>query len=236
MPPLAESGTKVLLVDDDVDLGALLKEYLEGDGLRVALSYTGPDGLARASSGEFSLVVLDIMLPGLGGLDVLRRIRETSNVPVIMLSARGDDADRIVGLEVGADDYLPKPCNARELLARIRSVLRRSLANEAATHELRRGDLCLHPGTRLAFRSGEQVELTSVEFDMLVYLVERAGQVVSRAELAERILDRSWSPSDRGVDVHISRLRRKLGSRPDSIERIQSVRGVGYIYSHTAEE
>ena len=236
IPPLAESVTQVLLVDDDVDLGELLKEYLEPEGFRVTLSYTGLDGVARALSGEFSLVVLDVMLPSLGGLDVLRRIREASNVPVIMLSARGEDADRIVGLELGADDYLPKPCNPRELMARIRSVLRRGPEGAAATRELLRGDLRLHPAARIALRSGERLELTSLEFDMLVHLVDRAGQVVSRGELAERVMNRSRSPSDRGVDVHISRLRRKLGPRPDGIERIQSVRSIGYIYSRTAED
>ena len=233
MLPVTQADAQVLLVDDDVELCELLREYLEAEGgLRVTVSHTGPNGLAKALSGEFSVVILDIMLPDLGGLDVLRRIRDASSVPVIMLSARGDDTDRIVGLEVGADDYLPKPCNSRELLARIRSVLRRGPEAAARTSEVRCGDLSLHLGTRTALRAGARLELTSTEFDMLTCLAERAGQVVSRGEL-NRVLGRSWSPTDRGVDVHVSRLRRKLGPRLDGIERIKSVRGVGYIYSST---
>lgn len=231
MLPSTSSNLRLLLVDDDAELCQLLREYLDPEGFEVTTAHTGPDGLGKALSDDFEAVILDVMLPDLGGLDVLRRIREVSRVPVLMLSARGEDSDRIVGLEIGADDYLPKPCNARELLARIRALLRRGSSASAGAQELRRGDLRLQLGTRTAFRADVPLELTTVEFDLLACLMSRAGEVVSRGELSRRGLSREWSPPDRVVDVHVSRLRRKLGPRPDGRERIRSVRGIGYLYS-----
>ena len=224
----------MLLIDDDRELCDLLREYLGQEGLRTEASHTGSDGVAKALSGEFAVIILDVMLPELGGLEVLRRIRAASNVPVLMLSARGDEADRIVGLEVGADDYVPKPCSARELLARIRALLRRvSARKQQPSRTLRLGDLELHTGTRTVSRAGAPVALTSVEFDLLAWLLGRPATVINRQELAERVLGRKLGPNDRSIDVHISRLRRKLGPLPDGAERIRSVRGVGYLYSYT---
>lgn len=231
MLPPTSSKTRLLLVDDDIELCRLLREYLDPEGFEVTMAHTGPDGLGKALSDEFATVILDVMLPDLGGLDVLRRIREVSRVPILMLSARGEDSDRIVGLEIGADDYLPKPCNARELLARIRALLRRQLPAAAEAQNLRLGDLDLRLGARMTFRAAVPLELTSAEFDLLACLMKRPGEVVSRGELSRRGLGREWSPPDRGVDVHVSHLRRKLGPRPDGRERIRSVRGIGYLYA-----
>ena len=235
--PGSEGGVKVLLVDDDVELCDLLQEYLSPEGFQVTTSHSGPDGVAKALSGDFSLVILDVMLPDLGGLDVLRQIRRTSQMPVLMLTARGDGVDRVVGLELGADDYVPKPCSARELLARMRALLRRRVEAPLPRRPrmVRVGDIELDPGSRTVRQRGEPVVLTSVEFDLLAYLLEQAGQVVRRNELAQQILGRSWSPADRSIDVHVSRLRGKLGQSPDGCERIKSVRGVGYLYSFAHE-
>ena len=230
--PRAPADGKVLLIDDDRELCTLLQEYLSQEGLQVTASHTGPDGVAKALSGEFAVVVLDIMLPGLGGLDVLRRIRMSSGVPVLMLSARSDEADRVVGLEMGADDYVPKPCNARELLARIRALLRRVPGqSQQSLRVVLLGDLELDPGTRTVRRAGAPVALTSAEFDLLAWMLGQPGTVINRQELAESALGRKLAPSDRSVDVHISRLRRKLGPHPNGDERIKSVRGAGYLYT-----
>lgn len=178
------------------------------------------------------------MLPGLNGFEVLRRIRAESKVPVLMLTARGDDVDRIVGLEIGADDYLPKPFNPRELTARIRAILRRAKSDEAApatTAKITVGDVELDSGTRAVVRSGETLELTSVEFDLLDKLLRAAGRIVTREELSQQVLKRSSSPFDRSIDMHISNLRKKLGHRYGQNERIKTVRGVGYIYAQASE-
>jgi two-component system response regulator CpxR len=178
--------------------------------------------------------VLDVMLPGTNGFEVLRRIRAASRVPVLMLTARGDDVDRIVGLEIGADDYLPKPFNPRELVARIRAVLRRAEVEpqfKAEGGRLVVGDIELVPGTRTVLRSGQKVDLTSVEFSILENLVRQAGQVVSREDLVRNALGRSLSAYDRSIDVHVSSLRRKLGQGPGESERIKTIRSVGYLYS-----
>jgi two-component system response regulator CpxR len=182
-------------------------------------------------------VVLDVMLPGLSGFEVLRQIRKESSVPVLMLTARGDEVDRIVGLEIGADDYLPKPFNPRELIARIRAIQRRSErqpqagAETAQRQRITVGDVELDKGTRAVRRGEEQVELTAVEFSLLEVLLEQAGQIVNRAELVKGVLGRSLSPYDRSIDVHISSLRKKLGHTVDDRERIKTVRGIGYLYS-----
>jgi DNA-binding response OmpR family regulator len=222
---------RVLLVDDDVELTALLREYLESEGFDALSAANGEAGLRAAQEGGPDLVVLDVMLPGMNGFDVLRRLRESSTVPVIMLSARGEEVDRIVGLELGADDYLPKPFNPRELSARIRAVLRRSRAEgEQASGLLVVGDVELDPGSRRARRGGEPVNLTGTEFRLLEELLREAGTVVPRETLFREVLGRRAAAFDRSLDVHVSNLRRKLGPLPDGGERIATVRGVGYQY------
>jgi two-component system response regulator CpxR len=226
---------RVLVVDDDVELCDLVKEFLQPEGLQVEAVHNGNRGLERALSGEHALVVLDVMLPGMNGLDVLRKLRASSTVPVLLLTARGQDVDRIVGLELGADDYLPKPFNPRELVARIRAILRRA-RGEAAEKQVpqtsvRVGDVELSPATRTVLRGGEAVDLTAVEFNLLDVLLREAGRVVTRDELAKIALGRLFSPYDRSIDMHISKLRKKLGEDGKGGERIKTVRGVGYIYA-----
>jgi DNA-binding response OmpR family regulator len=225
----------VLIIDDDVALCELVTEYLEPLGFAIETVHRGDAGAERALAGKHSLVVLDVMLPGLNGFEVLRRIRAESNIPVLMLTARGDDVDRIVGLEIGADDYLPKPFNPRELTARIRAILRRVKLDEPSdqpsTKNLRVGDVELDNGTRTVVRGGQNVELTAVEFDLLEKLLRAAGRIVKREELSQQVLGRTSSPFDRSIDMHISNLRKKLGHRSGTTERIKTVRGVGYIYA-----
>jgi two-component system response regulator CpxR len=229
---------QILIIDDDVALCELVTEYLEPLGFQIESIHRGDAGAERALSGKHSLVVLDVMLPGLNGFEVLRRIRAESKIPVLMLTARGDDIDRIVGLEIGADDYLPKPFNPRELTARIRAILRRATPEapieQAPEKRLRVGDVELDSGTRAISRAGENVELTAVEFDLLEKLLRAAGQIVTREELSKQVLGRSSSPFDRSIDMHISNLRKKLGSGVDASERIKTVRGVGYIYAQSS--
>ena len=234
-------GNHILVIDDDTELCELLGEYLGQEGFVVESVNEGAAGLERALSGAHALVVLDVMLPEMNGFDVLRRIRERSKVPVLMLTARGNDVDRIVGLEMGADDYLPKPFNPRELVARIRAVKRRAGSSASASESpdlpecLRVGDVELSPETRVVRRAGEVVELTSVEFSLLEELLRSAGKVVAREELARTALGRKLSPYDRSVDVHMSSLRRKLGHRVGTMERIKNIRGVGYMYVRTSD-
>lgn len=226
---------RVLVVDDDVELCELVKEFLQPEGLQVEAVHNGNRGLERALSGEHALVVLDVMLPGMNGLDVLRKLRASSTVPVLLLTARGQDVDRIVGLELGADDYLPKPFNPRELVARIRAILRRTRGEapekQAPQSSVRVGDVELNPATRTVLRGGEAVDLTAVEFNLLDVLLREAGRVVTRDELAKIALGRLFSPYDRSIDMHISKLRKKLGEDGKGGERIKTVRGVGYIYA-----
>lgn len=229
---------RILVIDDDVELCGLLTDYLTPEGLQVEAVHDGVQGAERAVSGEHALVVLDVMLPGISGFDVLRRIRAGSKVPVLMLTARGDDVDRIVGLEMGADDYLPKPFNPRELVARIRAIQRRveprmerETGTGKAVERLVVGDVQLDPGARAVLQRGHPVDLTSVEFALLEVLLRASGQVVSREDLAKEVLGRRLSPYDRSIDVHISSLRRKLGHRLGDTERIKTVRGVGYLYT-----
>jgi DNA-binding response OmpR family regulator len=230
--PTEMATERVLIVDDDADLSQLVAQFLEPEGFQVEAEHDGARGLERALSGEYALIVLDIMLPEMGGLEVLRNLRQKSSVPVLILTARGDDVDRIVGLEIGADDYLPKPFNPRELLARIRAILRRSRETGArdADDKLRVGDVELDPGTRSVKRAGTKIELTAVEFNLLEQLMRSAGRVVEREELAQAVLGRKLSAIDRSLDVHVSNLRRKLGERSDGEERIKTIRAVGYIY------
>jgi two-component system response regulator CpxR len=232
---------RVLIVDDDFELCNLVSEYLAPEGFRVESVHDGENGLQRALGGNYLLVVLDVMLPGMSGFDVLRRIRATSRVPVLLLTARGEDVDRIVGLEIGADDYLPKPFNPRELLARIRAVLRRTSADPkgigaARTPEiLRIGDIELDPATRTVKHAGEPVDLTSVEFNLLEVLLREAGRVVTREELVSAVLSRKFSPFDRSIDMHVSKVRKKLGDGDGDAEHIKTVRGVGYIFARPRE-
>jgi two-component system response regulator CpxR len=221
--------TRVLVVDDDAELCELLREFLVGEGFAVEAVGDGERGAAAALEGSADLVVLDVMLPGLSGFDVLRRIRAHSPVPVIMLTARGEDVDRIVGLELGADDYLAKPFNPRELAARIRAVLRRGVAGAAPT-VVTVGDLELDAGARRVRRAGESIELTGTEFSLLERLVRAAGTVVRRDALFRDVLGRRAVAYDRSLDVHLSNLRRKLGPSPGGGERIATVRGVGFQY------
>src|SRR6266851_4020921 len=230
---------QILIIDDDVALCELVTEYLEPHGFQIKSVHRGDTGAEAALSADFAIVVLDVMLPGLNGFEVLRRLRAESRVPVLMLTARGDDVDRIVGLEIGADDYLPKPFNPRELVARIRAILRRAKADDdhdearvhAAARALTVGDVKLDTGTRVVTRASETVELTAVEFDLLEKLLRAAGRIITREELSKDVLGRSTSPFDRSIDMHISNLRKKLGHQLGDVERIKTVRGVGYIYA-----
>ncbi len=229
----------VLVVDDDVELCALVKEYLEPEEFQVEAVHSGNQGLERALAGGYAIVVLDIMLPAMNGLDVLRKLRSQSSIPVLLLTARSQDVDRIVGLELGADDYLPKPFNPRELVARIHAVLRRSKAALAEPKELpaviKVGQVELNTGTRAVRRAGKAVELTAVEFNLLEILLREAGHVVSREQLAKAALGRLFSPFDRSIDMHISKLRKKLGESRNGGEQIKTIRGIGYIYSLPAK-
>jgi len=233
--------SRILVVDDDLDLCELLEKYLLREGFEIEMVHSGDRGCERALSGEHSLVVLDVMLPTVNGFEALSEIRKKSRVPVLMLTARGDDVDRIVGLEMGADDYLPKPFNPRELIARIRAILRRTKMDGsesgrlAAPEQLTVGDVELDKGTRVVTRAGEQLALTTVEFDLLEALLRAAGHVVTREELVKAILGRNFSPFDRSIDTHVSNLRKKLGHTRDGVERIKTIRGVGYIYASAGE-
>jgi DNA-binding response OmpR family regulator len=220
----------VLLVDDDVELCSSLKRLLGMDGFNVKAVHDGESGVLHALEGQYEIVILDVMLPGGDGRKVLRRIRLTSEVPVIMLTARGDEADRIAGLERGADDYLPKPFNPRELVARMRAVLRRK---SGSVHQeiFKLGDLQIDCGKRRVLRNGDDVALTGAEFDILLLLVRSAGKVLAREEIAEAALGRPIGAFDRSIDNHISNLRKKLGAHAGDVERIQNVRGAGYVYT-----
>ena len=224
---------RILVIDDDAELCSLVSEYLRPEGFQVDAAHDGTSGLTRALSGDHLLVVLDVMLPAMNGFDVLRKIRNESRIPVLLLTARGEDVDRIVGLEIGADDYLPKPFNPRELVARIRAILRRSRAKsgEAPIPDvIRVGDVELDPATRTVRHRGKPVDLTSVEFGLLQVLLREAGRVVSRESLVDEVLGRRFSPFDRSIDMHVSKVRKKLGD-PDAGDHIKTVRGAGYIFA-----
>ncbi|HWG50308.1 MAG TPA: response regulator transcription factor, partial [Candidatus Acidoferrales bacterium] len=198
----------------------------------------GNRGLERALSGEHALVVLDVMLPGMNGLDVLRKLRATSSVPVLLLTARGQDVDRIVGLELGADDYLPKPFNPRELVARLRAILRRTTSAGAGSpaQPVHVADVELHPESRSISCSGKPVTLTGAEFDLLYTFLRNPGKIISREDLTQAALGRPMSPMDRSIDVHVSNLRRKLGPYNGDQERIKAIRGSGYVYLMPGEQ
>jgi two-component system response regulator CpxR len=225
---------KVLIIDDDEELCELVSEFLTHEGFETTCVHDGAAGLENALSGNFDLAILDVMLPKMNGFEVLGSLRERSNLPVLMLTARGDDVDRIGGLEIGADDYLPKPFNPRELVARLRAILRRigSEDEQAPAEKISIDDLELSRTARTAVRAGEDLALTSVEFELLAVLLQNAGSIVRKEDLSEAVLERRLSPYDRSLDMHISNLRKKLGPRKDDSERIKTIRSVGYIYTN----
>jgi two-component system response regulator CpxR len=222
--------SKVLLVDDDVELVEMLKEYLAQEGFDVTTVHDGEAGVSEALSGQYAIAVLDVMMPRMGGVEALRRIRLKSTMPVIMLTARGDDTDRIVGLELGADDYVPKPCTPRELTARIRAILRRTQGAQAENEPvlLTVGALSLWPGQRRVEWAAETLDLTSTEFNLLEVLAREAGRTVSKNTLSEQGLGRPLARFDRSIDVHLSSIRHKLGTLADGRSCIQTVYRLGY--------
>lgn len=226
---------RILIADDDTELCELLAEFLRQEGFGVSLAHDGRQALATALEAPPDAMVLDIMMPAMNGIEVLKALRQTSNLPVIMLTARGDDFDRILGLELGADDYLPKPCNPRELVARIRAVLRRAQGQPAA-NLIRVGDLELDTGTRETRLAGRRLELTSTEFSVLSLLLQNAGTTVAKRDLYRAALGREPVRYDRSIDMHVSNLRRKLGPAADGDTRIETVRGIGYQYCVAARE
>ncbi|MHB8428783.1 MAG: response regulator [Acidiferrobacterales bacterium] len=227
---------QILLADDDIELGEMLTQYLGAEGFAVDAAHDGETALAMARTGHYDLVILDVMMPRLGGFDVLRELRQRSLVPVLMLTARGEDVDSIVGLELGADDYLAKPCNPRVLVARVRAILRRTAgantagADAPAPEVLALGDVEMQTGTRRVYCCGLLIPLTSTEYSVLEVLLRSAGHVVSKSHLSEHALGRELTPYDRSLDMHVSSLRRKLGPLRGQDERIKTVRGVGYQY------
>jgi two-component system OmpR family response regulator/two-component system response regulator CpxR len=222
---------KVLLVDDDVELVDLLRDYLEREGFQVAVAYDGKTGVAAALSGAFGIAVLDVMMPVMSGIQVLTQIRAGSSMPVIMLTARGDETDRIVGLELGADDYVPKPCTPRELTARIRAILKRSGTTEAGamtTDPIVAGTLTIWPAQRRAQRAGKTIDLTSTEFNLVEMLARSAGRPVTKSDLSQEALGRPLTRFDRSIEVHMSSIRHKLGKLADGRSLIQTVIRKGY--------
>lgn len=232
-PPAAAGGAhRILVIDDDRKLCRLIRDYLEPMGYAVEAVHTGPEGVERATAGTWHAVILDLMLPGLDGFEVLKRIRARSDVPVLMLTARGDEADRIVGLEIGADDYLPKTFSTRELLARLRAVTRRAGRQGGSgdqPEELVVGPLRITPDTRTAVLGDQVLSLTPVEFDLLAALARGRGRVKTREVLLEEIRERNYDVFDRSIDVHVSALRKKLGDDPRNPRFIRTYRGAGYM-------
>lgn len=226
------TGPSILLIDDDVELCELMTEFFTRRGLRLETAYDGPRGLARSIHGNHDLLLIDVMLPGLDGFEFLRQLRRRSSVPVIMLTARTAQVDKVKGLDAGADDYLHKPFGPEELLARIRAVLRRAKPCTPVSEILEVNGARLLPGSREAFIDGVPLELTAIEFDLLDFLIRSAGRIVSRSELSTALYQRPASPFDRSIDMHISHLRKKLGGQGGLI---QTVRGVGYLFQSPQE-
>ncbi len=232
-PAALQGKTRVLVIDDDRKLCRLIRDYLEPMGYEVSAAHSGTEGVERALGAAWDAVILDVMLPGLDGFEALKQIRRTSDVPVLMLTARGEEADRIVGLEMGADDYLPKTFSTRELLARLRAVVRRSRSArpiQAEEQEIVLGLLRIHPGARVAVLCDQPLGLTPVEFDLLLCLARAQGRVKTRQALLDEIRDRDYEVFDRSVDVHISALRKKLGDDPKTPRFIRTVRSAGYMW------
>jgi len=224
---------RILLIDDDVGLSELLTQLLEMEGFVVSQAHDGQAGLALALHSDFDLILLDVMLPQLGGFEVLKGIRKRKQTPVLMLTARGDEIDRVIGLEIGADDYLPKPFNDRELIARIRAILRRANTTgqgSVATDSVTLGDLCLDPTRQEAFCNDQLIILTSTEFSLLLNLLSCAGELVTKETLSENVLGKKLMPFDRSLDMHLSNLRKKLPERTDGRARVKTLRGKGYIW------
>ncbi len=222
---------KILLVDDDLELGTMLSEYLTAEGFNASLVLTGKAGVDGALSGEYVAMILDIMLPDMSGIDVLREVRKKSRLPIIMLTAKGDNIDRVIGLEMGADDYVPKPCYPRELVARLSAVLRRFEEQPEAVDKvsvLSFNELTLNPSTRSSAWQGKAFDLTASEFNLLELLLRSPERVVSKDELSEKGLGRPREAYDRSVDVHISNIRQKLGALTDNRLSIETVRSIGY--------
>ncbi len=232
--------TSVLIVDDDRELAQMLTEYLTAEGFVATVAHDGSTALNKLATNKYELVILDVMLPSLNGFDVLRNLRQTLSVPVIMLTAHGTDVDRIVGLELGADDYLAKPFNPRELVARIRAVLRRCSSRDSTSGSpappVSVGQLRLDPATFGVTLEGKQIRLTGTEFRVLEMLMRTPGQVQSRDLLTERVLGRKLTPYDRSIDTHVSNLRRKLGLGVPGLPEIRSIRGTGYVLTAQGEE
>lgn len=229
-----ESPARILVVDDDLKLCRLIRDYLESMGYQVFVAHNGREGLEIALNEQFSALILDVMLPGMNGFDVLRNLRATSNVPVLMLTGRGEEPDRIVGLELGADDYLPKTFSTRELLARLRAVIRRSQVtpetrSDAGPIAVTVGNLSVDQSARVAHLDGTPLQLTAIEFDLLLSLAKAPGRVKTREQLLLEVADRNFDVFDRSVDVHISSIRKKLGDDPKSPRFILTIRSAGYM-------
>lgn len=220
---------KILLIDDDREMCELLGEYLESEGFTVESVHDGQTGTTRALAGDWDAIILDVMMPGMSGFDVLKHIKPSVSAPVLMLTARGEDTDTVVGLELGADEYVAKPCSPRVLVARLRALLRRTV--DKVDDKFRVGDLELDPGSRSVSVGGEPVELTGAEFNLLQLLVSNAGKVVSKEVLASEGLGRPLTAYDRRIETHMAQIRRKLGPLPDGGQRIHTVRGTGYQYA-----
>ncbi|MFZ0928283.1 MAG: response regulator transcription factor [Syntrophobacteraceae bacterium] len=230
---------RLLVIDDDMGFCEMMADYLKPEGFEVISIYNGMDALKQvltAAKDEYDLILLDITLPGMNGFEILQRIRSRQNTPVIMLTGRTQSIDSIVGLEIGADDFLLKPCNPRELLARVRAILRRTTNNlneevRPASERITLGDIELDGGSRIVRRNGEELQLTSIEFSFLEILLRTAGYIVTREQLAQSALGRNLGAYDRSVDMHVSHLRKKLGHKYRGIDRIKTIRGVGFVYT-----
>lgn len=224
-------NNQVLIIDDDTELTELLIEYLEQEGFKLTCVHDGETGIKKALNQPFDAIILDVMLPKLNGFEVLRGIREHANTPVLMLTARGDDIDRIVGLEIGADDYLPKPCNPRELVARLKAILRRTQKAPVHKPSIEYHNIIVDCSKRLVTVAGVPLELTNAEFNILEMLMKSPGQAFSKEELTEYALGRKYTAYDRSIDVHISNLRNKIGDNNPDKELIKTVRGFGYMFN-----
>lgn len=225
---------RILLIDDDVELAELLAEYLRRHNFDISLAHDGNTGLQMTLQNEPDLLLLDIMLPGMSGTEVLRELRKVSQLPVLMLTALGDTTDRIIGLELGADDYMPKPADPRELCARINAILRRVTSSPGNDKNIQIDDIELRPASRQVLCAGTDITLTSTEFNLVHLLLQEAGRVVCKAELYRRVLGREAVAFDRAIDMHISNIRRKLGPAADGNERIDTIRGSGYQWLKNA--
>jgi DNA-binding response OmpR family regulator len=226
----------LLIIDDDTRLSAMLNDYLSGNGYKVRAVDTARAGLADLVRNPADVVILDVMLPDLDGFEALRRIRASSDVPILMLTAKGDETDRIVGLEIGADDYLPKPFNPRELLARLRAILRRRVGGAGAAGVLRFGRLDIDPGSRVARLDGRPCDITGHQFDILLGLARNAGRIVSREQLIDRVNGLETDVFDRSIDVHVSRIRAAIEDDPKHPRRIVTVRGAGYVFARRQDD